>query len=43
MPITGPPLYTGTWNCFVKTVQLEGFKALFKGIHSLKNLEIYYF
>lgn len=25
------PLYTGTWNCFVKTIKLEGSRALFKG------------
>ena len=25
------PMYTGTWDCFTKTVKLEGFKGLYKG------------
>lgn len=26
------PLYTGTWDCFRKTVQREGFRGLYKGM-----------
>lgn len=25
------PLYTGTWDCAVKTVKREGFKGFYKG------------
>lgn len=27
-----PPLYKGTFDCFKKTVQLEGFRGLYKGM-----------
>lgn len=35
MPLTEPgksPLYTGTWDCAVKTVKKEGFKGFYKGL-----------
>ena len=34
MPLPKPgesPLYAGTWDCAVKSVQREGFKGLYKG------------
>lgn len=31
-PLPGQsPLYVGTWDCALKTVQKEGFKGLYKG------------
>ncbi|KAK5639034.1 hypothetical protein RI129_011526 [Pyrocoelia pectoralis] len=33
IPIAGElPLYSGTWDCMKKTVKLEGFKGLYKGM-----------
>ncbi|GBP22444.1 Congested-like trachea protein [Eumeta japonica] len=33
LPIPGEPaLYTGTWDCFKKTVHKEGFRGLYKGM-----------
>lgn len=39
-PLPGQsPLYAGTWDCALKTVQKEGFKGLYKG----KLCLIYYY
>lgn len=27
-----PPLYTGMIDCFIKTIQMDGFKSLFRGM-----------
>ncbi|KAJ2940421.1 hypothetical protein O0L34_g101 [Tuta absoluta] len=35
MPLPKPgeaPLYRGTWDCFTKTIQKEGFRGLYKGM-----------
>ena len=32
MPVTTPPLYTGTWDCAMKTVKNDGFFGLYRGM-----------